>query len=175
MTSPSRSLRCRYCRADNPAGSTCCWLCDAPDWSLAPGAPDKAAPQGLNRRQRRAAEKRAPGAPDKAAPRGPAVHGTGYAVVSAFWIFVLFAVTFLIVLGIWLELPGLAALVALVWWIALASAGFSRLGRTGVRNPFIRAIATIVIVLGTLVVTVVSVMILLVLVCQVSGKTLNLH
>jgi hypothetical protein len=39
MTTPSRSLRCRHCRADNPADATRCWLCDAADWRPPAGKP----------------------------------------------------------------------------------------------------------------------------------------
>jgi hypothetical protein len=81
----------------------------------------------------------------------------------------LIGVMILVAIGIWQLSIGLAFVVILIWWIALASAAFIRFGRAGVRDPFIMAIAAIVIVPGTLVVTVVSVLILLYLICSVSG------
>jgi hypothetical protein len=81
----------------------------------------------------------------------------------------LVGVMVVVAIGIGQVSGGLTFGVVLVWWIALASAAFICFGRAGVRNPFLRAIAAAGIVLGTLVVTVVSVYILLLLVCQASG------
>jgi hypothetical protein len=142
-----KSLRCRHCRADNPVDATCCWLCDAADWVP------------LSRTS-----------PKAVAPGGSGTLGLIAMTIALVGVMILVAVGIAGEAWFWL-----AFVVMIVWWIALASAAFIGFGRAGVRNPFIMAIATIGIVLGTLVVTSVSVWILLGLVCQVSGKTLNLH
>jgi hypothetical protein len=140
MTTPSRSLRCRHCHADNPVDATRCWLCDAADWVP---------------RSRTAAKIDTPG--------GSGTLGL-IAMMNA-----LVGVMIMVAIGIGQASSVLAFGVALVWWIALGSAGFIGLERAGVRNPFLRAIAAVGIVLGTLVLAVVSVLILLNLICSVSG------
>jgi hypothetical protein len=100
--------------------------------------------------------------------------GTGYAFFSAFGIFVLFAVTFLIVVGIGLESPGLAALVALMWWLPMVFAVLMIRNRSGTGNTLATTVAKVGMVFGVITLLVISVIVLLLLVCMASGPV-NFH
>ena len=134
MSTPSDSLRCRHCQADNPAGSTRCWLCDAADWNPAVYSAARhdqgAAPPGAGRR---------------------------FQVDMNAVMLVLILTSVLIWGGIAGQRLGLAMVVGAIWWLSL---GFTVIRQRGLQpddvfTSMIGAVVLAVVLLGLIVVAVV--------------------
>ena len=154
MNNPApRSLHCRHCRADNPAGSIRCWLCDAADWSPA-----------------------VRGATLKTATQAPASGGSGSGMVRGLTAVTIFlvGVMILVAIGIGQASLGLAYVVILAWWMSLGFAVFSHFQRERERGTCLTVFVAIFIALWTFAVVVVSVFLLLLFTCQVGGPR-NFH
>ena len=135
MSTPSDSLRCRHCQADNPAGSSRCWLCDAADWNPAVfGTP-------------------------RGQIKGTALPGAarGFQVDMNAVMLVLILTSVLIWGGIAGQRLGLAIVVGTIWWLSLGFTVFRHRGLQpdDVFTSMIGAVVLAVVLLGLLVVAVI--------------------
>jgi hypothetical protein len=143
MTSPSRSLRCRHCHADNPVDSTCCWLCDAADWNPAVYGAAKV---------------------KSGAAAAPADVPSAFDFDASAVVLLLLITTSLVMLGLASQYLGLAVGVAVVWWVTL---GIMILRRNRFQPGEVIAslVVTIALAVGLVVLLAVAAFLFLMVVC----------